>query len=76
MKDAVFKSLDKRRSDLKEGEPCPLCGAIEHPYADKEFIKEHNAENSRLAEEMERLKRLKNALSLVDKKISAKRRDQ
>ncbi|MGN1189702.1 MAG: SbcC/MukB-like Walker B domain-containing protein, partial [Candidatus Ornithospirochaeta sp.] len=75
LKDVVFKSLDERRNNLKEGEPCPLCGAIEHPYADKEFIKEHNAENSRLAEEMERLKRLKSALSLVDKKITAKKEE-
>ncbi|MCI7606768.1 MAG: AAA family ATPase [Spirochaetales bacterium] len=75
LKDAVFKSLDERRNNLKEEEPCPLCGAIEHPYADKEFIKEHNAENSRLAEEMERLKRLKSALSLVDKKITAKKEE-
>ncbi|WNG14318.1 AAA family ATPase [Cystobacter fuscus] len=25
--------LSARRADLREGEPCPLCGAKEHPYA-------------------------------------------
>ena len=28
----VFASLDTHRDSLIEGEPCPLCGATEHPY--------------------------------------------
>lgn len=27
------QSLDAHRAQLKEEEPCPLCGAMEHPYA-------------------------------------------
>ena len=29
----VMRSLQDHRRDLKAGEPCPLCGALEHPYA-------------------------------------------
>lgn len=27
------QSLEEQRNHLKDGEPCPLCGSIEHPYA-------------------------------------------
>ena len=30
----VFASLDTHRDSLIEGEPCPLCGATEHPYVE------------------------------------------
>lgn len=29
----TIQSLEEHRSHLKDGEACPLCGALEHPYA-------------------------------------------
>jgi DNA repair protein SbcC/Rad50 len=31
----LVASLEEHRAALKPGEPCPLCGAHEHPYADE-----------------------------------------
>jgi len=27
-----IESLEEQRAELKEGEPCPLCGSLDHPY--------------------------------------------
>ena len=54
-------SLEEQRAQLESGEPCPLCGATEHPYAEdrdtgsllKELtdrIRRTEAETKRLAE--------------------------
>jgi len=32
---AASANLKKMRANLVDGEPCPLCGSIHHPYADK-----------------------------------------
>ena len=69
LKEEAFKSLDDRRKELKNGEACPLCGALHHPYSDEAFILAHNAENTKLSCEIERLKALKNGLSIIDERI-------
>ncbi|MBE7496780.1 MAG: AAA family ATPase [Verrucomicrobiaceae bacterium] len=35
-KSELMAGFDERRHDLKTGEPCPLCGATEHPFASAE----------------------------------------
>ena len=59
----LIASLDTHRASLKEGEPCPLCGATEHPYVEDQepsvpfgeleakvakAEKTHNAKNERV----------------------------
>lgn len=35
-KSELMAGFDEHRPDLKPGEPCPLCGATEHPFASSE----------------------------------------
>lgn len=45
---ASLKSMDAHRKNLKPGEPCPLCGSLEHPLANSGDsgleIREHDLE--------------------------------
>jgi exonuclease SbcC len=44
------QSLDAHRTQLKDEEPCPLCGAMEHPYATAEPHFDMNEERLRNTE--------------------------
>ena len=75
LKEQAFVALEERRKDLVENQPCPLCGSLNHPYSDEAFIKEHKAENSKLENEIRRLRNLEKALELIDKKIKEKEKE-
>lgn len=38
----IIASLSDHRGALSEGDPCPLCGSLEHPYADHQPVTESN----------------------------------
>ena len=41
----TIKDLNEHRKSLQEGKPCPLCGALEHPYALGNVPKLYEKEN-------------------------------
>lgn len=59
----LFARLEQRfgqeRQNLKSGQPCPLCGSVEHPEADKPFddawLKRCEAENAAAQRELKQL---------------------
>lgn len=69
-------SLESHRHKLENGEPCPLCGALEHPYADNKpkRISDLDKQFKEKKREVERLKnelsKKTNRLELLQKQLS------
>ena len=57
-KSQLIASLDTHRASLIEGEPCPLCGATEHPYVEG---LEHSLPFSELEAEVAKAEEIYNA---------------
>ncbi len=62
-------SLTVQRSKLVEASPCPLCGALDHPYVTPGFLAEHEREKSVLASRIREVEQLQNAYVLTDERI-------
>lgn len=63
------EGYEQERKELESGEPCPLCGALEHPFA-----KGLPKERSKTEEQIEKLQNLIAQLEEKEKSISANER--
>jgi exonuclease SbcC len=51
------QSLDERRGELVEGQPCPLCGSEDHPWADESPLSSLVGERKALVSSLEQMER-------------------
>ncbi len=58
-----IQSLEQTRKQLEDGEPCPLCGANDHPYTEGNIPQAHG--------DSDRLKEVRAALINIDQAITA-----
>ena len=59
-----IEDLDLIRELLDDGEPCPLCGAMTHPYLSGVVIPDSQETRRQLEEAQNKLKELQDALSM------------
>lgn len=60
-------SLEKHRADLKDGEACPLCGALEHPFAIENPVQKDEISTEIKAKEKE--------ISSLEKQLQEQKRE-
>jgi len=74
----LIQSLQERRSQLRDGQPCPLCGALEHPWqgetpdAEAELIPDTEKEHKLL---QDKIKSAGNDAAAAKKELSLRTTD-
>ncbi len=73
-----IRSLEAQRRQLVAGEPCPLCGALEHPWADEgePALDDAEVELRQAKEALDRITRAIAALEVRRAELESERRHQ
>ena len=71
----ALADFNTHRHQLRDGEPCPLCGALEHAFA-ADFMAEADEQEQRVATQQAALKQLEQALNLADKALVRRQTEQ
>ena len=71
----LIQKLEDHRKELKDGEPCPLCGALDHPYAlgNVPLVDEVQKQIDSLAGLLSQVKETQNSLNQQKETASAQR---
>jgi exonuclease SbcC len=71
-KSELMAGFDEHRHDLKPGEPCPLCGATEHPFASAEtsFESQLQAARKLLAGLEKQHEQAQRALTVLERELA------
>ena len=71
----ALADLNTHRHQLRDGEPCPLCGALEHAFA-ADFTAEAEEQEQRVTDQQNALAQLDQALNLADKALVRRQTEQ
>jgi exonuclease SbcC len=68
-----IRSLEEHRQHLQDGQPCPLCGSMEHPWSSPEAVPADSAEEQLRKQITERERLEKEAAAAREQSTSAER---
>ena len=71
----ALADLNTHRHQLRDGEPCPLCGALEHAFA-ADFTAEADEQEQRVTAQQTALAQLDQALGQADKALVRRQTEQ